>query len=98
MLELLTDRAVRVVEMAREEARALGLDYIGPEHLLVGLLRDEQTLQRRLLGTTAEAAHAKLVELVANGALEPISGPLESPAGIRPPLLFTPGTTERARF
>ena len=38
MFELFTDRARRVVVLAQEEARSLEHDYIGTEHLLLGLL------------------------------------------------------------
>ena len=41
MFERFTDRARRVVVWAQEEARLLNHDYIGSEHLLLGLLREE---------------------------------------------------------
>jgi len=42
MFERFTERARQVVVLAQEEARTLKLNYIGTEHLLLGLLRDEE--------------------------------------------------------
>src|SRR5215471_11559119 len=41
MFERFTDKARRVVVLAQEEARRLGHTYIGTEHILLGLLREE---------------------------------------------------------
>lgn len=41
MFERFTDRARRVVVQAQEEARTLGHDFIGPEHLLLGLTHEQ---------------------------------------------------------
>ena len=40
MFERFTDRARRVIVLAQEEARALQHNYIGTEHLLLGLIRE----------------------------------------------------------
>ena len=40
MFERFTDKARRVVVLAQEEARMLNHDYIGTEHLLLGLIRE----------------------------------------------------------
>jgi hypothetical protein len=45
----LTPRAKRVLEYADEEARGLGHEYVGPEHLLLGLLREEDSEAARFL-------------------------------------------------
>ena len=45
----LTPRAKRVIQMAMEEAARGGFGYVGTEHLLVGLLRDERCLASRVL-------------------------------------------------
>src|SRR6185437_10036836 len=44
-----TERARQVVVLAQDEARALKHNYIGTEHLLLGLLRDEEGLAARVL-------------------------------------------------
>jgi ATP-dependent Clp protease ATP-binding subunit ClpC len=50
MFERFTERARQVVVLAQDEARALRHDYIGTEHLLLGLLREEEGLGARVLG------------------------------------------------
>ncbi len=45
----LTPRAKRVIDLAYDEARLLGNDYIGTEHLLLGLIREGEGLAGRIL-------------------------------------------------
>jgi len=49
MFERFTDRARRVVVLAQEEARLLGHNYIGTEHILLGLIREGQGLGAEVL-------------------------------------------------
>ena len=42
MFERFTDRARRVIVLAQEEARTLPHNYIGHEHLLLGLIRESE--------------------------------------------------------
>ncbi len=49
MFERFTERARQVVVLAQDEARELTFDYIGTEHLLLGLLREEEGLAARTL-------------------------------------------------
>ena len=49
MFERFTDRARRVVVLAQEEARMLNHDYIGTEHLLLGLLREGDGVAAQVL-------------------------------------------------
>jgi ATP-dependent Clp protease ATP-binding subunit ClpC len=49
MFERFTERARQVVVLAQDEARALRHNYIGTEHLLLGLLREEEGLAARTL-------------------------------------------------
>jgi hypothetical protein len=56
MFERFTDRARRVVVMAQEEARLLNHGYIGTEHILLGLIREEE-------GVAAKALSALDIEL-----------------------------------
>ncbi len=51
LLERFTERARRVVVLAQEEARVLKHNYIGTEHILLGLLREEEGLAARVLGS-----------------------------------------------
>jgi len=58
MFERFTDRARRVVVLAQEEARLLKHGYIGTEHILLGLIREDQ-------GIAAKALKSLDVELLA---------------------------------
>ena len=49
MFERFTERARQVVVLAQDEARALKHNYIGTEHLLLGMLREEEGLAARVL-------------------------------------------------
>jgi ATP-dependent Clp protease ATP-binding subunit ClpA len=51
MFERFTERARQVVLLAQEEARTMQLDYIGTEHILLGLLREEEGLAARVLAS-----------------------------------------------
>jgi ATP-dependent Clp protease ATP-binding subunit ClpA len=68
MFERFTERARQVVVIAQEEARALQHNYIGTEHILLGLLRVEEGLAARVLvslGLTLEKVRAQVVRIVA---------------------------------
>jgi ATP-dependent Clp protease ATP-binding subunit ClpA len=70
MFEQFTDRSRRVVVLAQEEARMLGHDYIGTEHLLLGLIHEGSGVAAGLLGSagvTIEAARAAVLEVVSTG-------------------------------
>lgn len=49
MLERFTERARNVVVLAQEESRRLGHDYIGTEHILLGLVRHNEGVAARIL-------------------------------------------------
>jgi ATP-dependent Clp protease ATP-binding subunit ClpC len=49
MFERFTDRARRAVVLAQEEARILGHDYVGTEHILLGLIRQADGVAARVL-------------------------------------------------
>ncbi len=70
MFERFTERARQVVVLAQEEARALRHDYIGTEHILLGLLREEEGLAARVLASlevTVERVRSQLVRIVGRG-------------------------------
>jgi hypothetical protein len=70
----------RVVELAGEEASRFGHRYVGPEHLLVGMLREHDNAAARVLqaeGVDLEAARAALGRLAAQGV---VPGPRPSDA------------------
>jgi hypothetical protein len=70
MFERFTERARQVVVLAREEAPVLRHDYIGTEHILLGLLREEDGLAARVLtglGLTVDRARGEVVRIVGAG-------------------------------
>ena len=74
MFERFTERARQVVVLAQEEARALKHNYIGTEHLLLGLLREEEGVAARVLESldvSVEEVRAAVVRIVGSGEEEP---------------------------
>jgi ATP-dependent Clp protease ATP-binding subunit ClpA len=74
MFERFTDRARRVVVLAQEEARRLDHNYIGTEHLLIGLVREDggvagQGLES--LGISVDAVRQQVEEIVGRGDRAP---------------------------
>src|SRR5437870_9781807 len=70
MFERFTERARQVVVLAQEEARTLKHNYIGTEHILLGLLREEEGLAAHVLESldiTVERVRAQVVRIVGPG-------------------------------
>ncbi len=70
MFERFTERARQVVVLAQDEARALRHNYIGTEHILLGLLREEEGFATRVLGSLGiylEGVRAEVVRIVGEG-------------------------------
>ncbi len=70
----LTGRARRVVALAHEEARGLHHNYVGTEHILLGLLREGDGVAARALGSlgiTAEAVRQQVEEIIGRGKRTP---------------------------
>ena len=77
MFERFTDRARRVVVLAQEEARTLNHDYIGTEHLLLGLIHEGQGVAAKALeslGISDEAVTQQIGEIVGRGKKPARSG------------------------
>jgi ATP-dependent Clp protease ATP-binding subunit ClpC len=67
----LTPRARRVIELAIDEARYLGHNYIGTEHLLLGLLREGEGIAAGVLdsfGITLDRARTETTRILSQGA------------------------------
>lgn len=65
-----TERAQRALVYAQEEAKNMGHNYVGTEHLLLGLLREGEGLASqvlRSLGITPEKVRSQVISLVGNG-------------------------------
>jgi ATP-dependent Clp protease ATP-binding subunit ClpC len=74
LFERFTEQARQVIVSAQEEARAVRHNYIGTEHLLLGLLRDGESIPARVLGSLGVAldrARIQLVEIVGTGEGDP---------------------------
>jgi ATP-dependent Clp protease ATP-binding subunit ClpC len=70
VFERFTERARQVVVLAQDEARKLRHNYIGTEHLLLGLLREEEGLGARVLASfdiTLERARDRVAEIIGEG-------------------------------
>ena len=71
-LERLSVTARVGLELAQEEATALGHDFIGTEHLLLGLLRADQSLAQALAPQlTADAVRTAIIDKVGKGQAPP---------------------------
>ena len=92
MFERFTDRARRVVVLAQEEARMLNHNYIGTEHILLGLIREGDGVAAQVLvklGADLNRVRHQVIQLIA--AQQPQQGLLPPPEGI-------PVTEVRARL
>jgi ATP-dependent Clp protease ATP-binding subunit ClpC len=74
MFERFTDRARRVVVLAQEEARMLNHDYIGTEHLLLGLIHEGRGVAAKALeslGISLEVVRQQVEEIIGLGQQAP---------------------------
>ena len=74
MFERFTDQSRRAVVLAQEEARHLNHNYIGTEHLLAGLRRENRGAAARALesaGITMDAVRAEIEKLIGRGQQAP---------------------------
>ena len=80
----LAPRAKRVIDLAYDEARRLKNNYIGVEHLVLGMLRDGESdaAGRTLmeLGVTLDAARTQLLQMQDGGDTPPLTGKLQDMA------------------
>ena len=68
MFERFTDQARRIVVQAQEEARMLNHDYIGTEHILLGLLREGDGVAVQVLtalGADLDGVRERVIQLLA---------------------------------
>ncbi len=74
MFERFTDRARRVVVLAQEEARMLNHNYIGTEHILLGLIHEGEGLAAKALeslGISLDAVRQQVEEIIGQGQQAP---------------------------
>ncbi len=75
-----TPRAKKVIELSVEEAQSLGHNYIGTEHLLLGLIREGEGVAAQVLtgmGADINQVRQRVIELLGGFAL---SGPAPQPS------------------
>ncbi|HPF77100.1 MAG: ATP-dependent Clp protease ATP-binding subunit [Phycicoccus sp.] len=74
MFERFTDRARRVVVLAQEEARMLNHNYIGTEHILLGLIHEGEGVASKALeqlGVSLDAVREQVQEIIGQGQQAP---------------------------
>ena len=74
MFERFTDRARRVVVLAQEEARLLNHNYIGTEHILLGLIHEGEGVAAKALeslGISLEGVRQQVEEIIGQGGASP---------------------------
>jgi len=74
MFERFTDRARRVVVLAQEEARMLNHNYIGTEHILLGLIHEGEGVAAKALeslGISLEGVRSQVEEIIGQGQSAP---------------------------
>ena len=78
MFERFTERAVRIIMAAQEEARRLGTPFVGAEHLLLGMVREGEPIVLRTLehfrvdpSTLKERLEERIVEEKVSGKTGP---------------------------
>jgi ATP-dependent Clp protease ATP-binding subunit ClpC len=70
VFERFTERAREVVVLAQDEARAFKHNYIGTEHLLLGLIREKEGIAARVIesfGLTLEEARSRVARIIGSG-------------------------------
>ena len=101
MFERFTDRARRVVVLAQEEARMLSHNYIGTEHILLGLTRVDEGVAKRILldaGVDAERVRDEVIRALGGPARFPGAPsfvPTPAPPG---PMWWSGPVPRRGRF
>ena len=87
MFERFTDRARRVVVLAQEEARMLSHNYIGTEHILLGLIREGEGVAAQVLvklGADLSRVRQQVIQLLSGysgGKGEQTPGGEQTPQG-----------------
>ena len=74
MFERFTDRARRVIVLAQDEARLLNHNYIGTEHILLGLIHESEGVGAKALeamGVTLDAVREQVREIIGEGSQAP---------------------------
>ena len=96
-----TSRAKKVLELAMAEARDLNHSYVGTEHLLLGLLREEKGIAAQVLtdaGVNLDAARTETLRLLGTDMPQPGQPPQPEKAGTgAPPSAATPKGDKKSK-
>lgn len=79
-----TPRAKKVLELAVEEAQNMGHNYVGTEHLLLGLIREEEGVAARVMeniGVRLDVVREEVISLLGEGQQGPSQGSGPAPSG-----------------
>lgn len=74
MFERFTDRARRVIVLAQDEAKMLNHNYIGTEHILLGLIHEGEGVAAKALeqmGISLEAVREQVIEIIGQASTPP---------------------------
>ena len=91
-----TSRAKKVLELAMTEARELNHSYVGTEHLLLGLLREEKGIAAQVLtdaGVNLEQSRAETLRLLGSDMPQPTAGS----GGAVPPQASSPKSEKKSK-
>lgn len=101
-----TTRAKKVLELSMSAARELGHEYVGTEHLLIGLMREQQGIAAQVLASLAvseQAVRAETLRLL--GSAQPgepvpikVNGKRVAPRSVVVELHFVASPTQRHEF
>jgi ATP-dependent Clp protease ATP-binding subunit ClpC len=95
-----TSRAKKVLELAMSEARELNHSYVGTEHLLLGLLREEKGIAAQVLtdaGVNLDAARAETLRLLGTEMPQQQGGPTAQAGGATPPQAQQPKGEKKSK-
>ena len=95
-----TSRAKKVLELAMSEARELNHSYVGTEHLLLGLLREEKGIAAQVLtdaGVNLDAARAETLRLLGTEMPPQQGGPTAQAGGATPPQAQQPKGEKKSK-
>ena len=76
MFERFTDRARRVIVLAQEEARELNHNYMGTEHILLGLIKEGEGVAAKALesmGINLDDVRREVIDIIGHGS-QPVTG------------------------
>ena len=95
-----TSRAKKCLELAMHEAREMSHNYVGTEHLLLGLLREEKGIAAQVLvhaGLSLETARAEVLRLLGSRESSPASS-TDRVIGVNVEVKYADGVTTRGEF